>query len=202
VVYLDLAAPYAFCQGFWRPRIWLTAGLVDLFSDEELAAVLMHEAFHCRRYDPLRLLISQALKAAFFFFPLVRKLAEFSDLQQEVAADQSVIEYLGSDLSLLSALQKLLTQRAKQPTLSNATLNLFSVTEARLRRLIYPTQTNPVNWQGLLTTWAINLSVIAMLGSIGYLSTQPVIEHEEYMGTCAIEEVTEPFQTQLPPSNW
>src|SRR5262245_46267841 len=46
VVYLNLAAPHIFCLGFWRPRIWLTAGLVELLTDEELTAVLAHEAYH------------------------------------------------------------------------------------------------------------------------------------------------------------
>ena len=30
IVYLNLATTQAFCLGFWRPRIWLTAGLIEL----------------------------------------------------------------------------------------------------------------------------------------------------------------------------
>jgi hypothetical protein len=197
VVYLNLTATHAFCLGFWQPRIWLTAGLVKLLTDEELAVVLAHEAYHCRQRDPLRLLISQALKAAFFFLPLVGDLAKFVELQQEIAADQATIRHLGDDLPLLCTLQKLLTQSIQGTSLlPPATFNPFNVTEARLRRLLYPSHSTSFNWRRVLTNWVINLSVVAMLGSIGFLSTQPVVEHRE-IGACAIEEVANPLQTQL-----
>jgi Zn-dependent protease with chaperone function len=147
LVYLNVPASHAFCLGFWRPRIWLTARLTDLLTDDELAAVLAHEAYHCRRRDPLRLLISRAIKSAFFFLPLVGDLAKLAELQQETAADQAVIETMGDDLPLLCSLQKLLTQGAAKPPLPRATITPFNVTEARLRRLIYPAQSSLFSWR-------------------------------------------------------
>ncbi len=195
IVYLNLAVPHAFCLGFWRPRIWLTSGLVKLLTDEELAAVLAHEAYHYQRRDPLRLLISRALKAAFFFLPLVSDLAKSAELQQEVAADRSAIAHLGDDLPLLCALQKLITQDTKGASLPSATFNPFNVTEARLRRLIYPSQSAPFSWQTWFANWAINLGVVVILSSIGLLSTQPVVEHRE-IGACVVEDVAGHLQTQ------
>lgn len=186
VVYINLAAPQAFCLGFWRPRIWLTAGLLNLLSDEELAAVLSHEAYHCRWRDQMRLLISRALQSAFFFLPLVGDLAKFAELQQEIAADRSAIGYLGDDLPLLCALQKLLTQQIKGVTLPGVAYSLFNVTEARLRRLIYPGQSIPFRWREALAGGVINLGVILLLGNIGLWAAQPVVEHNE-VGACVIE---------------
>lgn len=183
VVYLNLAAPQAFCLGFWRPRIWLTAGLLNLLSDKELAAVLTHEAYHCRWRDPVRLLISRALQSAFFFLPLVADLAKFAELQQEIAADRSAIGYLGDDLPLLCALQKLLTQQAKGVALPGVAYSPFNVTEARLRRLIYPGQPTPFRWRAALAGGVINLGVILLLGNIGLWATQPVVEHNK-VGAC------------------
>ena len=192
VVYLDISTPRAFCLGFWRPRIWLTAGVVELLSDEELTAVLAHEAYHCRRGDPLRLLITRAIKSAFFFMPLVTDLAHATELQQEAAADQSAIRQVGDDLPLLCALQKLLTHNTQLMPDGEATLTSFNGTEARLRRLIYPDAHSPspsLRGRDLLAKWSLNLGVVIILGTVGFLSTRPVMEHQSIGGTCLIEEV-------------
>jgi hypothetical protein len=196
IVYLNLTTPHAFCLGLWRPRIWLTAGLVNLLNDEELTAVLVHEAYHYRHRDPLRLLISRSLKSAFFFLPLVGELAQFTELQQEIAADEAVIEYLDDDLPLLCTLQKLLTQDVKRISLPDATVTAFNVTEARLRRLIYPTRSRSIHWRDTIANWSINAGVIMVLLGISFLSTQPMMRHQE-VGACLIEEATNPLQTQV-----
>jgi Zn-dependent protease with chaperone function len=201
VIFLNLSSPHIFCLGFWRPQIWLTAGLVDLLTDEELAAVLAHEAYHCHRRDPLRLLISRTLRAAFFFLPLVGDLAKGAELQQEIAADQSAINQLGNDLPLLCALQKLLN-RGILPAFPHVTLSPFNVTEARLQRLIYPEPPPLFNWKMALSALVINLGVVLMLLGMGFLSAQPTIKHQT-IASCAIGRTTLPTtaafgQFQLP----
>lgn len=198
VVYLDIPVPRAFCLGFWRPRIWLTDGVVDLLSDEELTAVLAHEAYHCRRRDPLRLLITRAIKSAFFFMPLVIDLVHATELQQEAAADQSAIRQVGDDLPLLCALQKLLTHNTQLMSEGEATLTSFNGTEARLRRLIYPdahSASPSLRGRDLLAKWSLNLGVVIILGTVGFLSTRPVMEHQTIGGTCSIEEVINGWET-------
>lgn len=185
VVYLDLATPHAFCLGFWRARIWLTAGLVNGLTDEELTAVIAHEAYHCRRRDPLRLVISRTLQAAFFFLPLAADLAKLAELQQEVAADRAAVAHIGDDLPLLCAVQKLLTGGIKSSSLPSAPLIQFNVTEARLRRLVYPSAACPFDWCKALARCTLNLSVVFFLGSVSFLSFQPVMEHED-IGACLI----------------
>jgi hypothetical protein len=183
VVFLDLPVAHAFCLGFWQPRIWLTTGLVNLLTDEELAAVLAHEAYHCRQRDPLRLLIGRTLKSAYFFFPLVGDLARAAEFQQEVAADQAAISHLGNDLPLLCTIQKLLTlgPGAKLPL---ATYCPFNATEARIRRLIYPSQ--PFRWRIYLTNGLINLGVLVISSSAVLLSIQPELSHTSH---CTYEPV-------------
>ncbi|MFQ5611864.1 MAG: M56 family metallopeptidase [Anaerolineae bacterium] len=196
LVYLDLAGPRAFCLGFWRPRIWLTKGLVKLLTGEELAAVVAHETYHLRQRDPLRLVISRALQAAFFFLPLLNDLAQAAELQQEVAADQFAVAHLGDDLPLLCALQKLLGGETQGAAPSGAAVTPFNVTEARLRRLIYPSRPTPLNWRRSLLRWTLNVGVVVVLAGIGLFSTQPVVEHGE-LGACTIGKVSSLEQTQL-----
>lgn len=197
IVFLNLTTNHAFCLGFWQPRIWLTAGLVNLLTDEELTAVLAHEAYHYRHRDPLRLLIARALRAAFFFLPLIGNLAKAIELQQETEADQSSIWHLGDDLPLLSALQKLLSQEISGKAFPRAAYSPFNVTEARLRRLIYPAQYTPFHWRDTLVNWVISIGMVMFLNGIGLLSAQPVNQHQE-ITACVIEETTNPLQTQLP----
>jgi hypothetical protein len=46
-------------RGLLRPRVELDAAVVEQLTDEELAAVLLHELEHARASDPLRFLIAQ-----------------------------------------------------------------------------------------------------------------------------------------------
>lgn len=185
VVFLNLAPAHAFSLGFWRPRLWLTAGLVNLLTDDELLAVLAHEAHHCRQRDPLRLLIVRTLKSAFFCLPQVGHLAEAAELQQEMAADRSAIAHLGSDLPLLCTLHKLLKQGSTGLVSSTAAYSPFNVTEARLRRLIYPAQ-HQRDWRALASIWLMNLGVLIILSSLVFLPAQALASHQA-IGHCVAE---------------
>ena len=184
VVFLNLAPVHAFSMGFWRPRLWLTVGLVNLLTDDELSAVLAHEAHHCRQRDPLRLLIIRTLKAAFFCLPPVGHLAEAAELQQELAADQSAISHLGSDLPLLCTLQKLLKQGSTGVVSSLVAYSPFNVTEARLRRLVYPAQ--PRDRRKLASIGLLNLGALIVLSSLVFLPAQALARHQA-IGHCVAE---------------
>lgn len=195
IVFLNLTSPHAFCLGFWRPRLWLTAGLLDLLTDDELGAVLAHEAHHLRQRDPLRLLISRALKSAFFFIPVIADLARLAELEQEVVADRQAIAHCGDDLPLLSALQKLLRRRGRkqaglEPVLSGpAVCTPFNLTEARLRRLLYPPPA--VNWTSRLLRLGLSLSIVGLLSSTIYLSCPGPLASQGQIDTC--------FEAAFPP---
>jgi Zn-dependent protease with chaperone function len=83
--------PLALCWGLWRPRIWVSAGMVALLSTEEIVAVLRHEREHLHRLHPLQLLIARALAVALPLLPVVRELAVALPQVQELAADRGVI---------------------------------------------------------------------------------------------------------------
>ncbi len=176
IIFLDLPKPYAFCTGLWQPRIWLTAGLVDLLSEAELAAVLAHEAEHRRRRDPLRLMISRALQAAFFFLPAVGDLARATELQQEIVADQAAVTRLGDNLPLLCAIQKLLNQDTPRLDKTAAVYSPFNITEARLRRLL--ASPAPIRWRRRLAKWGLNLSIMALLAVVALQATRPITSAE------------------------
>lgn len=136
VVTLATPVPLAFCAGLLRPRICLSMGLLDTLNDKELKSVLLHEAYHCRRYDPLRSLLADVLAATLFFLPAVAEWRDMFLTSTECAADRYAIQY-GGRPALAGAMYKLFTH-PQAIRLSSAMSGVvgFSATQARLVQLL------------------------------------------------------------------
>jgi Zn-dependent protease with chaperone function len=61
----------AWCAGLWRPRIYLSQGLVRTLSTAELEVVIAHEHCHARRRDNLQRLLLQLATA--LWWPAARR---------------------------------------------------------------------------------------------------------------------------------
>lgn len=135
---LDVIAdpvPEAFCYGLFRPRIYMTSGLVEALSLIELEAVLRHERHHLRCYDPLRIVVWTIISKTYWWLEAE---AQRAHLCRELAADRAVISEQGA-MPLASALYKLLTVSHPQRSHhSDLALSGLSVTEARIDQLIQP----------------------------------------------------------------
>jgi Zn-dependent protease with chaperone function len=95
VVCLDSPAASAFCAGLLRPRVFVTSGMVAALAAEELDAVLVHEAEHARRRDPLRRLAGRAAAEVLFWLPLVGWWTRHRLEDAELAADRAAIDRVG-----------------------------------------------------------------------------------------------------------
>jgi Zn-dependent protease with chaperone function len=95
LVCLDSPAASAFCAGLLRPRVFVTSGMVAALADEELDAVLVHEAEHARRRDPLRRLVGRAAADVLFWLPLVGWWTRHRLEDAELAADRAAIDRVG-----------------------------------------------------------------------------------------------------------
>ncbi len=124
---------FSFCYWFRRPRICLSTGLVRSLSNGELRAVLLHERYHLRQRDPLRLVIARYLSAGLYVVPVVEELASFYALQKEIAADEAAVRETGV-APLARALYKLLPFAPGELGLL-APVTGLTVTEARIDRL-------------------------------------------------------------------
>lgn len=120
----------AFCYGFVRPKVAVSAGLLASLDDEQLRAVLAHEREHQRRHDPARSLALRALCATVFMFPLGTALRRRLETHLELNADRSAIALVGRE-ALAGAL--LATLVAPQPAVVGAVG--LSATEARIAHL-------------------------------------------------------------------
>lgn len=143
-LFLATETPLAFCFGLFRPRIYLSTGLVNALSDTELKAVLLHEDHHRCRFDPLRTLLADLLATLFFFLPTVTEWRDQFVVAIELAADHHAMQLAGR-FSLAGALHKLLTHplAVGLPATGLGGINSLEATDVRLAQLLDDT---PFTW--------------------------------------------------------
>ncbi|MBI2953016.1 MAG: M56 family metallopeptidase [Chloroflexi bacterium] len=125
---------YAFCKGIRQPQICVSSGLVRSLNEDELRAVLLHELYHLRHRDPLRLLGIRVVGAALQMLPVVGELQQRYCLVKEIAADRAAIK--GTSVVILArALLKVLTADEQMPELASAPIGALSITKERVTRL-------------------------------------------------------------------
>jgi len=128
--------PFSFCYWFLRPRICLSTGLIGRLDEAELGAVLLHERYHLRQRDPLRLVVARYFAAGLYVVPVVEELVEYYTLQKEIAADQDAVGALGGVRELASALYKVLPEADDISLGLLSPVGSLSVTEARIDQLV------------------------------------------------------------------
>lgn len=93
--YLNDDDAFSFAYGLRRPRLAVSRGLAASLSPAELDAVLVHERYHLRNHDPLKIVIARVLATAFFFLPALRALRARYAAASEVAADRVAMRRCG-----------------------------------------------------------------------------------------------------------
>ena len=105
---VDHDEPFAFTYGLGNPRIAVSSGLVAHLSPEELEAVVVHERYHVRARDPLKLVIARTAARTCFFLPAVGHLVARYLAGRELAADRRSLRDLGRP-AVAGALYKVVT---------------------------------------------------------------------------------------------
>ncbi len=171
VVLVDAKRPLVFTQGLLNPKVWLSTGLMRMLSDDELEAVLRHEAHHLKARDPLKILSARCLARALFFVPVVRDICEAYCIAKEIAADEQATRAMGKALPLARAIRKLLTVHP-DPAPGIAFMSAHSAMEARLLALLNPARPLPLfpmKRLGLSLVWLLLLLVVAFAPAAGHI---------------------------------
>lgn len=128
--------PFSFCYWFLRPRICVSTGLLARLAPNELRAVLLHERYHLRHRDPLRMVVARYFAAGLYVVPLVEDLVERFVLQKELEADRDAVAAMRGVGPLARALYKLLPGADEVSLGLLVPVGSLSVTEARIAHLV------------------------------------------------------------------
>lgn len=131
---VDDPAPYSFTYGVVRPRVAVSRGLVEGVAETELAAVLVHEAYHVRNLDPAKVVAARALCTAYFFLPALRHLQARYLAGRELAADRRSLRDCGR-AALAGALYKVVASPELPALAGAAALGGTEFLDARLSQL-------------------------------------------------------------------
>lgn len=135
-VVLGPAPNPAFTAGLLRPRSYLSEEFQRRLGPAELRAVVRHELYHVRRYDPLRFALLRFAQKMLFWLPFIGVLAEDLMEDAELMADDFAADASrgGDPLDVASALVKL--GRANVETFAGvASLGGSRLLDRRVRRL-------------------------------------------------------------------
>lgn len=194
----------SFCYGLLNPRICLSSKMIKNLSDGELKAVLMHESYHLKNRDPLKILLSKVAVSTFFFVPILRDFHKYFILSKELAADKLVIK-----TKLMKNLKTALTKSLGTPPLSGiAPFASESSLEQRVNALTLPNFQTGINVSLIKSFISIlvfifafailNLPVHAMENGDGTHSYYIMSQEDMQIASCLAENTTAefPFSSQ------
>jgi Zn-dependent protease with chaperone function len=135
VVLIQSPQPIAFCFGFLRPRICLSTSLIELLSPPQLQAALLHENYHRLRFDPLRILLIEAIGTALFFLPVIQEWRTLYKIKLELDADRYAVDRVGKP-ALAGALHRLLSYATVPISVPSVITAGISANSARIAALL------------------------------------------------------------------
>lgn len=95
VAFVDTAESFSFVFGVLSPRVAVSRGLCLAVSADELCAVLEHERYHVRNFDPLKAILSRVVLTMLFFLPVLHSLGARYATARELAADRHAASRCG-----------------------------------------------------------------------------------------------------------
>ena len=95
-------ADYGSCgiyNGLFRPKVVMSEGLLQTFSDEEIDAIIFHEEYHQKNWDPLKLFCFTLLAEGMMYIPILKGLLQRYHTYQELVADKYAMQKWNLHLS-------------------------------------------------------------------------------------------------------
>lgn len=131
---IDSSEAFSFAYGFFTPRIAVSRGLIETLSPAELEAVLAHERYHVRTWDPGKVVLARAFPRAAFYLPALRHLRRRYVAGRELAADRRAMRACGEP-ALAGALYKVIRGPAWPELAQAAAIGGPEMLDARVEQL-------------------------------------------------------------------
>ncbi|MGM1021132.1 MAG: M56 family metallopeptidase [Bacillota bacterium] len=166
---INYAKPAAFTMGLWKPRIVLSSALLSVLDRNEEEAVVYHEAYHMKHYDPLKTWLLQMCATLLFYLPVLRHITKLYKTAREILADNEAINRTGSPMGIGSALLKLLSMTPANAHLVNsAACSSFAETSInyRISRILDPQQELVIQlpWRSIMFSGYVLVMLTLMFG--------------------------------------
>ncbi|ALP37113.1 peptidase M56 [Paenibacillus sp. IHB B 3084] len=166
---INYAKPAAFTMGLWKPRIVLSSALLSVLDKHEEEAVVYHEAYHMKHYDPLKTWLLQMCATLLFYLPVLRHITKLYKTAREILADNEAIKRTGSPMGIGSALLKLLRMTPANAHLVNsAACSSFAETSInyRISRILDPQQELVIQlpWRSIMFSGYVLVMLTLMFG--------------------------------------
>jgi len=157
---------FAFCSGFFKPKIFISDALYQSLSHEQIQAVLSHEQAHVLHYDNLKRIL---LTWAMLFWPKKTRthLHDAFDLASEESSDNWAAEIHGR-ATLVKTLETLATISQRDSK------SEWEIDTRRLEHLHNPEQRDSSLWT-LLLFLAIGLLQIPFYSSAYHVLTEWIL---------------------------
>jgi Zn-dependent protease with chaperone function len=131
---LPIERPQAIVLGLVQPRVYLSQGLLEAVTGDELAVVLAHEQAHVERREPLRRALTSV--GLLFHLPGIARLIEQELTRtQEITADAAAARLVGDPMHVAEALVRFGRFRSAGPAAVEFSSGHL---ESRVRELLDP----------------------------------------------------------------
>lgn len=168
IIVISHCAPIAVTMGFFKPRIIISTGLIDLLKPNELHAVIHHESYHQKHLDPLKTYLLSLFSSVLWYMPILKWLQKEYKITRELLADDYAISRLGTPVELGSALLKLV-KNGRQPRMPFSYVSFADTTiNYRIKQIIEPGSLLPLQppWKQTI----ISLQMFALLCTMFFLT--------------------------------
>ena len=139
--------------GWIWPTILIPTAHLARLTARQVEAILAHEVAHIRRFDYLVNLAQVAVEALLFFHPAVWWITRRVRVEREQCCDDAAVALVGGDRWLVARALVELEGARQTPRLGVAATGPGGSLQARVRRLILPTPTDPkargAGWAGM-----------------------------------------------------
>ena len=109
----DAVIPFSI--GVLHPTVVLPGSLLDGSNPGDVRAILIHEATHVRRRDPLSKIIQYVISSMFFFFPPVWYAGKQLNRFREEICDEAVVRSTGNPLGYANCLVRVAERLRDKP---------------------------------------------------------------------------------------
>lgn len=135
--------PLAVCFGIFRPKIYISSGLLKIVNTSELRAILIHEKYHLDHRDNLTMLAASVVQNLLPFFPVFKDFIKHFRIQRELEADAHAVTGQNDNKHLISALEKLIRNEPQYAFIGSSGLGVFDTLETRINYLVYKKEYRP-----------------------------------------------------------